>query len=289
MTEKFGRNYRVTIDPKDGKPPIVVTMPFTLRFSVQRSTLSDLNSCIVEIFNLSAANRSRIFQDYYDLTQNRTIILEAGYDTLYQVFVGRIFQAGSSREGTNIVTKIEARDGSYDISSSQVFTTLYNPGQTVSDVLKYLIGQFPTLKTGAVGDFSTPLQRGCVLNGNTWDLLKSYSANSAFIDNGKVFCLKDAEVLNNSIHVINDATGILDTPRRDQGSLWVDTLMETGVDLAQQLQIQSTVQPIYNGTYKIIAIQHSGTISEAVCGEARSSFQLLYANRFGTFQPVQSQ
>lgn len=287
MTQKFGRNFRLTIDPKDGKPPIIVTMPFTLRFSIQRMTLSDLNSCTIEVLNLKKSTRDRIFQDRYDLTTNRTVTLECGYDTLYRVFTGRIFEGNSTREGTSIVTKVEARDGSYDIATAQVFTTLNNPGQTVSDVIKYLAGQFPTLQIGAIGSYTTPLQSPVVLNGNAWKLLKNYSDGDAYIDSGKIYCLQNAETLAGQVHIINDSTGLLDTPRRDDGFLSVTSLMETGVNLGQQMQIQSSVQPIYNGTYKIIGIQHQGTISGAVCGEARSTFQLLAPNKFGTFKPVQ--
>lgn len=287
MTQKFGRNYRLTIDPKDGGEPIVVTMPFTVQFWVQRNTLSDLNHMSIDIYNLSDATRSRIFQDIYDMTENRTVVFEAGYGTLYRVFLGRIIQASSAREGTNIITRIEAMDGHFDVAASQVFQTLQG-GQTLGSVLKFLIGQFPTLTLGAIGQSTDTLSRPVVLNGNTWDLLKQYSPGDIYIDGGRVYMLRNAETLPASaITILNDSTGLLGTPRREQGVLTVETLLETGIDMAQVIQLQSSVQKVYNGSYKVIGIMHQGMISGAVCGRARSIFTLQAPNQFGKYITVQ--
>lgn len=288
MTVKFGRTYRLTIDPADGGDPILITLPFTVEFNIQRTQLSSLNVASFEVYNLSQANRARIYQDRNNLTQNLKVKFEAGYSTLYLVFSGRIFEANSSREGTNIITRIECRSNLYDIAQSQVYQSVQS-GQTVGDVLKTLIGQFSSLQLGAVGTFTDKLQRPAVLNGNTYDLLRTYSGNQVFIDNDRVYVLKDNEVLDGSITAINDSTGILDTPRRQDVFLVVNTLLETGVQIASQVKLESTVMPIYNGQYKVIGIQHQGTISAAVSGRARSVFQLLARDRFKQFVPVKQQ
>lgn len=291
MTQKFGRNYRLTIDPQDGQPPIIITMPFTIEFWVQRNTLADLNRLSIDIYNLSEANRSRIFQDRFDFTRNRTLVFEAGYSTLYRIFAGRIFEASSAREGTNIVTRIECRSGQYDVAVSQTFQTLQGSSSnplTLGGVLKTLIGQFPTIKIGAVGDFPQEMLRPVVLNGNTYDLLKQYSSDQVYIDNDKVYVLQNSEVLsgNESVSIINDSTGLLETPRRDDAFLSVTTLLETGINMAQIVKLQSTIQTGYNGDYKVIGIQHQGMISAAVSGQCRSVFSLQAPNKFGPFAPV---
>ena len=236
MTEKFGRNFRLTIDPADGKPPILITMPFTIQFWLQRNTQSDLNRLSIDVFNLSEDNRKRIFQDRFDLTQYKTIIFEAGYSTLYRIFSGRIYEASTARAGTNLITRIEARDGLYDVSKSQVFTTL-NPPQTLGSVLRYLASQFTNLSIGAIGDFSQPITRPAALNGSTWDLLRKYSDSQVYIDNGKIYVLRESEATSANIYTINDATGLLETPRRDEGFLTVTTLLETGINMAQLVNL----------------------------------------------------
>lgn len=302
MTTKFGRNYRLTIDPKDGGAPIVITLPFTVQFWVQRNNNSDLNRLDIDIYNLSEQHRARIFQDRFNngavvLNGNqvgpRTITFEAGYGTLYRIFQGDVFRANSSRQGTEIVTRIEARDGHYDVAATQVFQTVQS-GQTLGQVLQFLIGQFPNLQPGAVGNYSAVMQRPVVLNGNVYHLLKEYSGNRVYIDSGKVYVLRPAEVVAGQAALINDATGLLDTPRRDDGFLSITTLLEAGINMMQTVTIQSSVQPVYNGSYAVIGIQHQGMISAAVCGHARSTFNLLAPNLFQengkpAFVPVTSQ
>lgn len=282
MTKKFGRQYRITIDPKDGLPPIVVTLPFTINFTVQRNVYADVNHFNIEIFNLSKANRRRIYQDRWDLRQPlingvgagaREITFEAGYGTLYQIFKGNIFQASSAREGVDIVTRIECLSGIYDVAASQTFTTIES-GQTLKQVLEYLINDMPNLSLGAVGNYDQVFNRPVALSGSTWNLIKQYTGNNAFIDNDKIYCLKDAEAVGGEIYEINNTTGVLETPRRMEGLITVTTLFEPRPNIGSLLNFSSSVESVYDGQYKIIGLIHSGTISAAVCGTLRTIFSL---------------
>lgn len=286
MTQKFGRNFRLTIDPADGNAPILITMPFTIQFWMQRNTLSDLNRLSIDIYNLSEVNRNRIFQDRFDLTQNKTIAFEAGYSTLYQIFQGRIFEASTARSGTDLITRLEARDGLYDIAQSQTFQTLQGSGQTLGTVVRYLASQFPTLGIGAIGDLDQPISRPVVLNGLTWDLLKQYSSGKVYIDSGKIYVLGESETTSDAVYNINDSTGLLETPRRDEGFLSVTTLLEAGINMAQLVNLASSVQPVYNGQYKVIGINHAGMISGAVSGDCRTVLSLLAPGKFKSFTKV---
>ena len=287
MSRKFGRSYRITIDPKDGGDLIVITMPFTIQFWIQRNTYSDLNNLTLDIFNLSESNRNRIFQDRYDIGVKqpngsfvgREIKLEIGYSTLYQVYDGTIFQASSAREGTNIVTRIQAMTGNFDVATTQTFQTL-DGSQTLGDVFKALIGEFPNLKLGAIGDFPTTRPRPWVINGNVYDWIKQHSDQNVFIDNGKVYVLKPSEVLEGQVRLFDSSTGLLETPRRDDGFLSITTLLEAGVNVADTCEIASTIQTAYNGQYKVAGVQHQGMISGAVCGTCRSTFSLIAAQFF---------
>lgn len=287
MTIKFGRNYRITIDPKDGGPVIIVTLPFTIKFWVQRNTYSDLNNLTIDIYNLSEANRNRIFQDRYDIGVvqsdgsfvGRQIKFEAGYSTLYQIYEGTIFQASSARENTEIVTRISALSGNFDVATTQTYQTI-SGSQTMGQVFEALIGEFPSLEVGAIGDFPITRPRPWVINGNVYEWLKQTSGQGVFIDNNKVFVLKPTEVLAGEIVAINDASGLLETPRRDDGFLSVTTLLEAGINVGQRIAISSSVQKVYNGNYKVAGIQHQGTISEAENGTCRSVFSLIAAGFF---------
>lgn len=287
MTAKFGRQYRITIDPKDGGPVIIITLPFTIQFWVQRNTYSDLNNLTIDIYNLSEANRNRIFQDRYDIGVKqtdgsfvgRTLKFEAGYSTLYQIYEGTIFQASSAREGTDIVTRIAAMSGNFDVATTQTFQSI-SGNQTLGHVFESLIGEFPNLEVGAIGDFSVTRSRPWVINGNVYDWMKTHSGQNVFVDGNKVYVLRPAEVVQGSITELSDASGLLETPRRDDGFLSITTLLEAGVNVGQQIAISSSVQKVYNGNYKVAGIQHQGMISAAVNGECRSVFSLIAAGFF---------
>ncbi len=294
MSQKFGRNYRLIIQPIDGGEPILITMPFTIRFSLTREYNSKMNPMSIEIYNLSLEHRQRIYQDWNilgvypdaqgnqrtngdgQLTRDFNIILEIGYETLYRVYYGRMVSASSAREGSNIVTRIECMNGMPDAAGTMVFQSL-DAGQTVADVLKSLIGQFPNLTLGAVGGYPEVLHRPVSLNGNVWDLLKQYSANTVYVDNGRVYVLQQNEAFDTG-HLINDATGILQTPRRQQGVLEVTTLLEPGINIMETVEIQSSIMKEYNGLYSVRGLTHRGTISAAVCEECTTTFTLFAPN-----------
>lgn len=298
MTQKFGRNYRVTIDPKDGGPKILVTLGqgFTMRFFVQRTAFGDLNHASIELYNLGPDNRARIFQDSWipglnpantnDTVPGRTITVELGYQNLYQVFTGIIQQASTQREGTNLITSIDAMDSRFDIAASQTYQTLES-GQSVGSVIQFLVGQFPTLTLGGMGSWPDIIQRPVALNGPTWDLLKRYSSSNVYIDNSKIYVLRNNETLKNQVQTINDSTGLLQTPRRTEGQLQVVTLMEPGLEMFQQVNLQSSVNPVFNGQYKIIGLTHQGIISPVENGRCTTSLSLNAPAPFQGFKEVQ--
>lgn len=298
MTQKFGRNYRLTIYPRDGGAPIIISMPFTIKISLERSWLSNQNPLDIQVYNLSEANRNRIYQDWYDYgTPNNAvdattgiplngvnIILEAGYDTLYRIFEGTIWQASSSREGTNIITRVNAFSNTPAIATTRTFQTMQS-GQTLGQILQALIGEFPNMAQGNQLNYPTVFNRPVVLNGITWNLLKQYSNANVYIDNGKVFILRDNEVLNRTT-IINDSTGILETPRRYPGTLFVTSIFEPSVNVGEQIKLQSTVMPTFNGIYGVRGIRHEGVISAAICGKLVTIFELQAPNPFNGFATV---
>jgi hypothetical protein len=297
MTQKFGRNYRITIYPIDAGDPIIITMPFTIKFNIERTFASGMNTMELGIYNLSEAHRRRIAQDfnvignYPNAPANRNtnnIIVEIGYDNLYVAFQGYITFASSAREGVDIVTRISALDGLKDAQRTQVFQTL-SAGQKVSDVLEYLTGQFTDLKRGAVGTFDDILQRPVVLNGYAWDLLKQYSNANCYIDNGKIYVLQDNEYLDTeTVLQLSDETGLIGTPRRSVAFLTVKTLLETSVGISDRIDLKSSIMPEYNGRYWIYGIQHEGVISASVGGAAYTTFHLSANTTLGYIPKVVS-
>lgn len=276
---KFGRRYRLTVEMNDASGGvIIIEPPFTLQFNVVRSVGSALNTAHLAIYNLSEATRSRIFRDRYapiiDATNYPKVILEAGYEQLTTIFIGSIFEASSARQGVDIITTITARDGGVDVTGSQTSMTL-NEGTTIIGLIEKLIGQFPTLEKGKIGEFVGDFKRPVSLDGNTYELLKQYTNGNVFVDLQKVVALQSNELLTDDVIFIDADTGLLETPRRENSYLSVTMLFEPQITMAQLAQLNSTTLPRFNGEYKVVGVQHQGIISEAVNGECQTIVNLF--------------
>jgi len=283
---KFGRRYRLTIEGADGASDVVIELPFTMKFNIQRSSFATINSASIQIFNLSLETRDLIFKDRFDFNFYRRVTLEAGYSELEVIFTGSLYVANSVRQGVDVITNIIARDGMYDVLNTNTFKT-YAAGTTIRDVVTDLIGGFPNLQQGEIGVIDGDFKRGVSINGSTYDALNTYTNNQVFIDNELVYALNGNEVIEGDLLVLNADTGLLETPKRDDAFIVVTSLFEPRVTIGQMIEIQSVIAPIYDGQYKVIGIQHEGTISEAVGGQCTSSFNLLVEGQlYGKFVTV---
>lgn len=281
---KFQRSYRIEIDLGNGTPPIVIRPPITINFTVSRRYQSSLNTLELSIFNLGKNLRDAIFQDFFDDRTRKSIRFFGGYDNLSLLYSGDIFEAYPMRQGTDVVVQIMAKDGIWDTQNSQTYQTL-EKGQSIGDVLDFLISQFTNLQKGAVGEYPEILQRPVVLNGSTWELIKKYSDGRAFIDNGRVYVLKPDETITGIIPVIGKSSGLLETPRRTQGIIQAMTLFDTRLRIGELAELKSDISPVLNGTYQIIGLVHQGTISGGVGGNCNTIVDLLVGST--VFKTVQ--
>jgi hypothetical protein len=179
---------------------------------------------------------------------------------------------------TDVVTEISAYDGGLAIANGFTAQTIA-AGANVRDVISTLARSLPRIAgTPVVGDFPGVNYRGKVLFGNTWNLILQESGNLATIDNNQVKVLQPNEALAAEIPVISSESGMLGTPRRSQTKLEVDMLFEPRLTVGQIVELRSTVNPIYNGVYKVAGFAHRGVISPAQGGQAISTVSLFFGD-----------
>lgn len=273
--DKFNRTYRLTIFPIDGGKPIVIYLPFTLQFSVMRGAGANLNSANFIIYNLGEETRSRIFQDRFNISTYQKITFEAGYNNEFSMlFKGNICEAGSMRKGTDVITTIFSRDGAYDAINTKSSQTL-QAGISNTDAIKSLIGDYPNLNQGVIGGDDFTYGRAVVIDQNTWKAIQTLSNNKCFIDLEEINILGDNQAKVGLVPIIDDTTGLLETPRKENANLIVRTLFEPRIIMGQVIEVRSSIQPVYNGQYKVIGVKHNGIISDAVNGQCESEFNLL--------------
>lgn len=279
--QKFGRNYILKVGTASGQT-LTIEPPFTLEFDITRNTLTSANVCSIRIYNLSQNNRNLLRFNIMDTGDFRPVTLFAGYgDSLSVIFSGSITQAWSVREGVNFITSIESFDGGYAFNNAQVNVT-FPVGTAYSTVISTLAESLPNAQAGAIGSaYQGSLSRANSVSGNPTDLLRDLTGGGFFIDNGVVNCLGDNECITaNGIAVIDDSTGLLGTPVREQTILHFDMLFEPRLVVGQKITLKSsTAEAGVNGTYKVISVKHRGMISSAVCGDAITTVGMFYGTK----------
>lgn len=261
---------------------ITITLPFTLEFEINRGGTPTAQTATFRIYNLGEVTRNAIQRDSFTFTDFRAIQFRAGYwspagNFMPLVFNGTVKTAYSYRRGVDFITEIQAYDGGWQMSNvNQVSLTLEAGStgtETITRLSKLLTG---LVGVPIVGNYPVANKRGEVLFGNAWQLIQLKSGFTAIIDNGQVKALNRDEVIAGQIPLISSATGLLGSPQRSDASLDFEMIFEPRLTLYQLIRLESSAQPIYNRNWKVMGIQHRGTISPRVGGDALTKVQLFF-------------
>jgi hypothetical protein len=244
--------------------------PFTLEFDIVRNIFNSA-SANFRIYNLSPTTRTAILRDNLIGGSFQLIELYAGYGldqtNLPLVFKGYCNFVNSSREGTNIITTIECIGFDYDNS---YYDNTFAAGTSYQQMIAAAVGAFAGVSQGAVGTFAGTPPTGQSFSGFSIDVLNRLTNNGVFIDNNKVYCLNQNEVVPNPDLVTIDAsTGLIGSPVRRVTEITLTMLFEPRLKIKQPLQVNSVVNSYLNNTtFQVFSFSHQGTISPAVCGDA---------------------
>jgi len=275
MRGKFGRNYRLDIFTPLGQQ-ITIAPPFSIQFTLNRNVLSSANRGEVTLINLGPPTRNQIYKDRFSLVTEWPIILHAGYgNRLHTIFKGKIFEAYSYKQGTEWHTKIIFFDGMDAIQNGYSSITV-EKDTPKSNILDMLINDMPGTIKGLFGSIANDGEapRGKSLIGQSSGLLSTETDNNWFIDLEKVNVLTDSEVIAGKAIKLNP-DNLLGTPRRRETFLDVPVLFEPQIDVGHVFEIES-LEPKYNGQYKVLGFNHNVTISSAVAGQAITNIVLNF-------------
>jgi hypothetical protein len=299
MLLKFQRNYELEVVGNDGNL-YVFTYPLTLEFMVKRNVLASANTGNFRIYNLGQQHRNVIYKDQFSPNLSfRSLIVKAGYGvnqaiSLPIIFQGNVMQAQSYRQekSVNFITEIDGYDYAWVMTNAS--SNRNYPSGTVlqSQIIKDLIGDLtktvptdPTNKGASLGvgaispQYDVTYNQNVAIVGNTWDNLQKITNNQAYIDNGNVYCLFENDVFNGDLTIIDSQTGLLGTPKKQDRMIIVEMLFEPRLQVGQQVQIISSSLAQYpnnnNGYFKVVGIEHRGTISGAVSGECKTIVSCL--------------
>lgn len=278
-----------TDDPGDHNNYITVEPPFTMEFDVSRKTLSGVNTANIRIYGLSPTTRAAIAWNMYDTGRYRRVILEAGYENnIATIFRGNIHKCESVRQGSTFLTTIDGDSGGF-ANVNATFNLSFVKGQNRNEILNAMLRSTKEvhLTQGTVSadpSLEAALPRGNSYSGPTIALIAELLGGGVFIDNEVINCLQDDQyIYSTNVPIVTAETGLLGTPVRQQSFLTFEVMFEPSIRPGFLVKLQSQTGLNYDGTYKVTGLQHKGTISGAVCGEAITYVQVPYIK---TFAPV---
>ena len=257
-----------------------IKYPFTCDFTIVRSNCGNANTGHFVINNLSSSTRANIYKDIWDRTNFKSIQFFAGYSDgpnsrLPCCFNGTIKQAYSQRNGADFHTTIEAFDGMVSFPVNMLSGSI-PAGTSQSDAIKQLANDAsPNSKLTLSQQFSGATKRISSYMGSPLDVLNDATGGTSYVDSGNIYALMNNDVIKGDVQVISEANGLMGTPKKGEVYVEIDMLFEPRIKPSQLVNLESETDPRFNGTYKITGFTHRGTISGAVCGDARTSITMV--------------
>lgn len=256
MSFRFGRDYRLFI--RFTKTDVVeIKPPLRIQFEGKKTIISDINELKIKIYNLDLTKRNKLIKDKAQQSEEDKylqVVLQVGYDTLVDIFIGNIFEVGSAKVGADQITTLVCKDGGFDFRNSFTSKTV---APSIS-VVEELIKDMPNTKKGKI---STPAQRvrAKVLVGATADLIQQNLTEDEtfFIENEQLNVIKTNEILDNFAVEVSSATGLLNAPLKQETFVIVETLMNPAIKAGGQVQLISEVLEL-NELYRVETIEFSG-------------------------------
>jgi hypothetical protein len=306
-TSKFQRTYQVQVEAingstftfgsLDGSAPLL-----TMEFNIIRGYLASVQSGNFRIRNINQDTRNNIFKDNFNYAIPRSVKVLAGYvgTPLSIIFQGMAQTIMSYREegGTDWITEIIGMDWSF-LHTNCWSEWTDNPGTgqvyTQKDVITHLVTDLQgcanrynqTLGIGVVNGFFTP-RYSYTAHGFTLGLLAVETSRLAYIDNGKIYVMPDNYVFEGSTTLISSQTGLLGSPKQQQTNLVCQIIFEPTLEVGQQVYLDTESDEFSsakNGLYKVVGVQHAGTISSTISGKCITTVTLQYVVNPITTQP----
>lgn len=253
MQLRIDRNFELTVDVRGGR--VTIKPPIRISFDATKSTSGGLNKATVQIYNLKESNRLALAKDI----EQRKIIassLKVGYQNrLELLFKGNVHTGKNEKQGADMVTTLEILDGGSAFLDSFTSKTIKGSKEAIKATLSDMTG----IKEGTLNERPV-LTRPKVLVGNSARLLSDMldPDEEWYIEDEKLYFLKDQEVISRYIPKVNASTGLISTPTRKNKEVTFKTLMNPTIKIGRRVELESKTAPYMNGIYKIWTVNFAG-------------------------------
>jgi hypothetical protein len=258
---------------------------FRVTFKVHQLDNETPNTMVVTVYNLSDDTMNRIGGEFTN------VLLQAGYEgaSYGQIFTGNIKWIERGKEkNTDKYLRIWAADG----DQAYNFTTCNHAlaaGSTAKDVMDYLTGQFAQNGVGKSADFDhfvgtippVALSRGKVLMGMARTHMAEWSTKNGFrwsTQHGNLTLVPVTGYRPGEAVVLSSTTGLIGTPKADQGGVTVRCLLNPNIVIGGLIQlahddintlttnqtglkfrdVQISAATTWQGLYRVLVAEHEG-------------------------------
>lgn len=243
-TKAFGRRIEVNLNGK------LITEEMKLTFKVQKDGTGKPNTAELEIWNLSQETRAALQTKYLPTS------IMAGYgENIGLIFNGKMRNPQPQRQGTDIITKLQAGDGEQEIRTSRINKSYAGGTKLVAvfkDIVKTIKDKgintkdaekiFDKIKlNGDMKEFATKF----IASGLSWDVFQKLLATSGYeasVQDGNLLVVEKGKTTQDDAVLLNYQTGLIGSPEPgEKGIVKVRSLLNHTIYPGRKLQIQGQV------------------------------------------------
>lgn len=252
---RFIQDYRLVITTDT--QTIEILPPIKIEFDGEKSINSfGLNRLNLKIYNLLENKRNQLVKDAEETKYIRVELFVGYKGNIKQVFRGNVHRAYPEKNGANIASVLECMDGLNDVRTSFTSAEASTKRQAVERILQ----DMPNTDIGTITNQNT-IYRNKVIMGNCYEELKKLLQPDElmYIEDEKLYIIKNTESASNYISLINADTGLISTPKRENQRVEIETRMNPSLKIGGRAELNSIYAPYLNGEYIIEAITFKGT------------------------------
>jgi hypothetical protein len=267
----FGRVWRVVIGAQIGAIRAGLRVDdHRSHFQIEKSLKPEPNTCTLQVWNLSRAQRAQIeeLRPKKGDTRGIPILIEAGYKDKgpQQLWLGDVRTVSTERDGGDWITTLESGDGEKAGQNARINVAL-GPGTTPDTALRAIVkalgvdaGNAPIviakLRAAGIGKL---FPKRAVLSGSAADHMTNFCRSAGLewsIQDGAIQILDVGKIAAGFAVRLSPSTGLVGTPSVDpEGKLTCVSLIQPGFRPGSLLVLESAT---VRGNYRIERVSWEG-------------------------------
>lgn len=268
--QQFLRKTRVIFSGSDTgftvNPNLSVDEELRVDFNIVRSISSEANTGTVTIYNLTQSHRAAVGRELDDMNIECGYLPPSGDGSIGTIFKGQIRDVTHSRQGADILTTITCGDGDKALRNAVISRT-FPAGTSVKSVMEgifeemrgYGVQRGEWVLPDDIGSFMRPYSMcgGCLRELNTISRGKGFYWS---IQNGVLEVVKASGFLAGAV-LINEASGMVGSPRIKDKGIEVDVLLNPEIRPNRTIKVESSIVDLNaeDGLYRVSSVKYAGS------------------------------